>query len=262
MAIHDAYLRRTPYELAFPDLEDARARFAAFEAEAREREADVEDDPAAFVMLASVGRALRALRGPDDDADLIRQHGRLLWHAYRLWKAGEEPALLTVHAVRYLLDPGTTLSWEGALPAAAGYAQLPQHLVWIRGGDEGPPESLDGFFWAGTRDGRLLLLMAMGMRSDRPGLSVVPIEGLPLADAPAWTEGTMRPGGRDFASDMPGAELEGLYEVRSAGEAVKMAARALHHLGAVEGERREPAPDPMEGGAPASRLPHRIVDLE
>lgn len=262
MAIHDAYLRRTPYELAFPDLEDARARFTAFEAEAREREADVEDDPAAFVMLASVGQALRALRGPDEKADLIRQHGRLLWHAYRLWKAGEEPALLTLHALRYLLDPGTAFSWDGALPAPAGYAQLPQHLVWIRGGDEDRPESMDGFFWAGTGDGRLFLLVALGMRSDRPGLTVVPIEGLPLADAPTWTDGTMRPGGGDFASDMPGADLEGLYEVRSAGEAVKLAARALRHLGTVEGERREAGPEPAEGEAPPSRLRHRIVDLE
>ena len=259
MPLHDAYARRTPYELAFPDLEGARAHFRAVEDEAEERGADPAADPEVFVMLEAVGRALRELRAPGEDAALIRQHGVLLWHAYRFWAAGETPTLLRLHAARYLLDPFTAPSWDGGVDPSAGYLQLPQHLVWVREDEGASPQSLDGFFWAATDDA-LHLLLAIGMRDDRPGLSVVPLGGLPLEEAPAWTDAAGRPDGGDFESTMPGAGLEGLKELRTAGEALKLAARALWHLGRVGGERREP-PSGRAGPAP-SALPHRIVDLE
>ena len=269
MAIHDAYLRRTPYELAFPDVAHARERFAAFEAEAEERGTPVVDDPEAFVMLGSVGRSLRELRGPGEDPALIAQHGRLLWHAYRLWKVGELSALVSLPAVRRLLDSDADAPWQGELPAAAGYLQLPQHLVWIRPDEEATPESLDGFFWAQVGDDRLALLLVVGIRGDRPGFSVVPLDDLPLEEASSWTSAAMRPGGGDFVSTLPGAELEGLHELRSAGEAVKLAARCLGLWERTSAEARPPAAGAAGAarGAPGagprpSGLVHRIIDVE
>lgn len=263
MPSHDAYARLTPYELAFPDLATARERFAAIEAEVEERGEAAAADPEALTLLAAAGETLREVRAPDEDPARIRQHGHLLWHGFRMWRAGEPVVLLGVHGARYVLDPGTDDPWDGSLPAPAGYLQLPQHLVWIRDTEGGTPESLDGFFWASAPGGRLFLLLATGLREGRPGLAVVPLDGLPLDDAPSWASLRLRDGGDDFASSLPGAELEGLYELRSGGEAVKLAARALRHVGRVEGRRREPG-DPAEAGEGPrpSRLPHRIVNLD
>jgi hypothetical protein len=258
MAVHDAYARLTPYELSFPDLGFARAHFAAIRGEAEAREVDLRD-PSAFVMLASTGQALREIRGPDDDPALIRQYGYLLYHSYHFCAAGEPLYLATAAALRPLLDAEPdTAGWQPDLEPAAAYVQLPQHLVWVRADEAMPPESLDGFFWARSGEERFALLFALGMRGDRPGLSVVPVPDLPIEETGAWARMEMREGGGDFSSSLPGAELERLYELRSTGEALKLAARVmwgLERAGAGEpvgaGER--------DGGPRASGLAYRSL---
>lgn len=259
MAVHDAYARLTPYELSFPDLDFARRHFSAIREEATAREVDLRD-PTAFVMLASTGQALREIRGPQDDPALIRQYGFLLYHAYHFCASGEALYVAPASALRPLLaeDPDAS-GWKPALDPAAGYVQLPQHLVWVRSTDRDPPESVDGFFWARSGGGRFGLLFVLGMRGDRPGLSVVPVPDLPVEDVPEWTRMEMREGGGDFSSAIPGAELDGLYELRSTGEALKLAARVLW---AIErrgsSERAAPPVDPAAGPRP-SGLAYRIL---
>ncbi len=249
MAVHDAYARLTPYELSFPDLGFARAHFTAIRTEAEERQVDLRD-PQAFVMLASTGQALREIRGPQDDPALIRQYGYLLYHTYHFCAAGEPLYLLTAPAVRRLLEkPGAANGWTPALEPAAAYVQLPQHLVWVRASDDVPPESLDGFFWVRTGDDTFGLLFALGMRGDRPGLSVVPIAELPVAEAGGWIAMDMRDEGGDFTSSLPGADLEGLLELRSTGEAIKLAAIVLRGLD-VGGHGRALSPAKTKPGQP------------
>lgn len=230
MSIHDAYARLTPYELSFPDLEFARTHFQAIRREADARQVDLQD-PGMFVMLASTGQALREIRGPEDDPALIRQYGFLLYHAFHFCEAGEPLYLLPAPELRQLLagDAGTE-GWTPALDPAAGYVQLPQHLVWVRSSADAPAESLDGFFWARSAPDRFALLFALGMRADRPGLSVVPLTALPIQEAGDWTSVAMREGGGDFSSSLPGSELEGLFELQSTGEALKLGARVLWRL--------------------------------
>lgn len=237
MAIHDAYARLTPYELSFPDLGFARSHFEAIRHEAEERGVDLRD-PSAFVMLAASGQALREIRGPQDEPSLIRQYGFLLYHTFHFCAADEPLFLMPARVLRELLDrPAGGPPWTPTLEPPAGYAQLPQHLVWVQAAEDAPPESLDGFFWTRTSAGSFALLFILGMRGDRPGLSVVPLDELAAADAPEWIGMEMREGGGDFAPSMPGAELDRLFELRSAGEAIKLAAlvlRALDRGGAAE----------------------------
>jgi hypothetical protein len=258
MAVHDAYARLTPYELSFPDLGFARRHFAAIRRESEARQVDLAD-PTDFVMLASTGQALREIRGPQDDPALIRQYGFLLYHAYHFCEAGEPLFLLPTARLRALLaDEGPSAPWQPALEPAAGYVQLPQHLVWVRAMEGAAPESLDGFFWARGRTGTFGLLFALGMRGDRPGLSVVPAPELPIEDASDWTRMEMREGGGDFTSSMPGAEIDGLYELCSTGEALKLAALVLRGLD--RGQVGESTAAPGEGAAPQpTRLSYRTL---
>lgn len=295
MAIHDQYARRTPYELFLPTREGARETFEAIREEADERGVDP-GDPERFVMLMAVGEALRELRGPADDPERIRQHGQLLYHAFHFREADEPLWLLTTPAARYLVEARGDVEAGVEPPAPAGYLQLPQHLFWLRreaepeasgrragapgleggaaggdgsGGEAPVPESVDGVFWS-SAGGRLSALVAAGVRPDRPGFSVVGLAPVPLADAAEWAELEMREEGEDFRSEMPGAELDGLYEVRHAGEVLKLLARAFRLIDAVGGERQEPGPA-GEGGdgerrapstPPATALPWRRVGLE
>jgi hypothetical protein len=258
MSVHDAYARLTPYELTFPDLESARTHFRAIRQEADAREVELRD-PSAFVMLASTGQALREIRGPEDDPALIRQYGLLIYHSFHFFEVGEPLHLIEATALRELLDGDPDASgWTPRLDPAAGYLQLPQHLVWVRSSGDAPPESLDGFFWTRSGPGQFDLLLALGMRGDRPGLSVVPLSDLPIADVGEWVGVAMREHGVDFSSSLPGSEIEGLYELRSAGEALKLAARALWRLEHGPLERRPPSE--AAGGPRPSELPyHRAI---
>ena len=260
MPTHDAYARLSPYELSFPDPESAREHFQAIRLEADARGADLRD-PTGFVMLGATGQALREVRGAEDDPGLIRQHGLFLYHSFHFHDLGEPLYLLRVSELRRLLDTEPTGDWIPALRPAAGYAQLPQHLVWVNSGPDAPPESLDGFFWAQSGAERFSLLFALGMRPDRPGFSVVPFPDLPLVEAADWMRVDMREDGDDFTSSLPGAELEGLYELRSSGEALKLTARVLRRLGATRDvDAMCASPDHAEVGAPRpSRLRYRGV---
>ena len=261
MSLHDAFARFTPYELSFPDLDFARAHFQAIREEAEARAADLRD-PSAFVMLAAAGEALRAIRGPEDDPALIRQYGSMLYHAFHFCAAGEPLFLIHSVALRDLIerDP-VDPDWAPRLELPAGYAQLPQHMVWVRADADQPPESLDGFHWTRSGEDRIDVLLALGMRGDRPGLSVVALTDLPLADVAGWSALEMREGGGDFSSTMPGADLEGLIEIRSTGEALKLAARVLWRI------ERGPAFGPAAARASSSGSPrasaldfHRLAD--
>lgn len=255
MRLHDAYARCTPFEVAFPDPAAAAELFARVDDEAGARGLDPAD-LRSFLALTVVGEALRGLRGPDVGGEAIHRYATLAQHGFLFHRAGAPLWLLTVDAARRLVAgaPGPT----PRLPAPAGYVQLPQHLFWVEG--EGVPESVDGVAWRLDPQGSVHLLLASGIRPGRPGLSVVPVAEAPWTDAPEWLEAQVRAEEPDFASDLPGAELEGLYGLRAAGEALKLVARftALPE-GSLEGvDVRDPAPA-TPGDVPPSRFPFRTV---
>ena len=232
MTIHDRYARVTPYEIAIPGRAFADERFGAVRDEADERGMNAWE-PGTFVMLAQAGRAVRDIRGEDDDPALIHQYGIILYHAYHFWSAGEPLYLVETHTARQLVDGERAGELDGrspAVPSPAAYVQLPHLLFWAKPDPEGPAESLDGFFWVLTPAKELHLLVALGMRTGRPGLSVISVPGVELEEARSLAADRARPDGTDFQSTLPGGQLDELYSIETHAEALKLTALFLRHI--------------------------------
>lgn len=259
MSLHDEYARITPFELALRDEDRASELVDAATEEAEGRGVDLEELDG-FLTLGAAAAFVGEVAGEDADPSALHRFGPLAYHAVRFVSAGRPLYVLTTHAVRYLVEG--TPEGEPAPPTEAGYVQLPQHLVWTRAAEDAP-ESVDGIFWSTTPSGLLHALLATGIRPDRPGLGVVPLPAGPLDDAPGWLEHDARENEGDFTTDLPGAELDALYEIRTAGEVFKLLGRFFAHMDASPDavgaeERTEPSAD---GGPRPSALPFRRVTL-
>jgi hypothetical protein len=172
--------------------------------------------------------------------------------------------------VRFLVGSGPREGeWVPSIPGKAGYVQLPQHLFWTAGGEEEPPESLDGFFWSSVDEENVTLLIAMGLRKDRPGFGVVPLPTIPVSAAGEWAGMPVREQGKDFQSFLPGAELEGLYSLEAGAEALKLAMLLFWYLdsfpgcvaegAAVRGAEGSEGSEESEGPEPSALDYRRIV---
>lgn len=260
MPLHDAYARLTPYELAFRDAGRASKLAQAAGEEAEARGADVHDLNG-FLTLGAVEAFVREVSGATDDPGALHRFGPLAFHGVH-FTASEEPVfVLSTHVARYLVE-GVP---EGAPhpPRPAGYLQLPQHLFWTRAAGEAP-ESIDGVFWTATPTGTLHALIVTGMRPDRPGLGAVPLPAAPVEDAARWLDFEARAEGGDFRTDMPGAEIDALYGVETAGEALKLLARFFAYVDATpEGlVERDAVREPAGDGPTPSALPFIRVAIE
>ena len=268
MSLHDAYARLTPFELLFADPAEAEALWARVSEESAGRGADVHD-PHAFVTMGTVTDFIRRVEGEDAPDEAILQYGSLAFHALHQAKAGVPVFLLSAHAARYLVEGAP--AGQPTPPRPAGYLQLPRHLFWLADG-AGVPQSVDGVFWkVSSRQGTELLhtLVATALRTDRTGMGVVPLPQAPLTDAPGWLDADVRGDGADFTTDMPGAEIDGLYAFQTAGEVLKLLARFFAYAAALPDalETRRPpgAAAPPEAGAEGpepSTLPYVRVNLQ
>ncbi len=222
-------------------------------------------------------------------------HGDVLFFAYHLWRttcSGGELglALVTGDTLRTLLvgaardeepqrgvgrdgsHPGSEgrpavraaePGWEPALQGRAGYVQLPQHMVWAEEAGAERPESMDGFFWAATRDRAFHAAAVTGMRQDRPGYGVIPVPPQPLDSLSSWTAEPAREGGAEFSTSLPGAQMDGLAGIRTPAELLKLMALALERWasGAIQpapsppSSSLSPAPPPAPLSSPAPSPP-------
>jgi len=263
MALHDRYLRRTPFELVFPE-PDRAVPFAdsVFE-EAHARGVDPHH-PQMFATLGGVAAKVLELRADDADADGGYPYAELVFHAVHFARAGMTAYLVGTAAVRTWVEGGGA-GGTPAPPVPSGYLQLPQHLFWVEGDAGVVPESLDGIFWTATPQGTLHSLLVTGVRADRPGVAIVPLPEAPLSDAERWVYAAVRtPGeGSDFESGIPGAGLDTLYGLRTAGEALKLLARffAASDGGRVVTQVAGPETEAAPGSGPiASLLPYGRID--
>ena len=246
MIFHDQYARLTPFEMAFPEGRDLEELAEEVKREAQARGGELQDR-GAFMMLTSVASRVRTLQGSEETPEGFVEYGALLYHAFHFQEAGHPLFLLGTHAARYLVGGGPAAERVEA-PSPSGYVQLPRNLFWIPGVREADAaEPVDGFFWHQGSDGVLRLLVAAGIREGRPGMRGVPIPEAPLEDAPGWLDAAMRPEGADFATTLPGGEMEGLYSLLSAGEVLKLAARLFVYLARV--------PECLEAGVPGAASP-------
>lgn len=80
---------------------------------------------------------------------------------------------------------------------------------------------------------RLDLLLALGVRVGRPGLSLVPVSVEAPAALEQWARVEARPGGTDFANVLPGGELQGYHALTTQAEVLKLAVLCFWHLDTV-----------------------------
>ncbi len=230
MRIHDRHARVTPYELALPGRAFADRRFERIREEAERGGVDPWD-PGAFSMLDQVRRLIADIRVEDETNVPFVQYGVILFHAFHFWSGGHHLYLLgseAAHRVTRARAPATPPNPVLVAPSPTGYLQLPRYLFWARPETDGPAEALDGFFWVLTPAHRLHLLVASGMRADRPGLGVMPVPEIAGEEACRWADATVRERGDDFASTLPGGEE--LCSVETLGEVVKLAGRIFLQL--------------------------------
>ena len=232
--------RETPYDIVFRRgrIDFEGGRFEEVRAEADQRGMTI-DDPERFVMLGGVGALLREMLLDEDAADdagelwqalppqAIAQMGALLYHAYRFREAGAHVLGMDEAAARALAGGAAAPNPAAAPLPDAGYVQLPRNLFWARADEGGPAEPLDGFFFARGR--RLDVLLALGVRPRRPGFTAIPI-GIDESAFDRFADEKARDGADDFANILPGGEIDRLYGLTSAAEALKLAALCLRWL--------------------------------
>ncbi len=250
--LHDAYARRTPVELAFPRLDDLEAFAAAVERDALRLGVDP-SDPQAFARLPAVASTAQRLEGEGARQGMPGAMAAFLYHAAFFQDAGRPLYLVDVPTVRQLTRRAP--HGDPAPDPPSGYLQLPRHLVWLLQEPPAPPASVDGVFWNLTAGRTLHTLVVTGVVAERAGFDAVPLPEAPAADAPLWLEAEVRDG-EDFHNPLPGAELDGLLGVRTAGEVLKLLARFFAHLHGGPGAARRAAPTDAPD---ASRIPYLEV---
>lgn len=241
MSLHDEYARLTPFEIAFPDRArfDALVEAVAAEAERRSVDPTLLD---VFAALESVGAFLVELHGDDVPRVDLLEHAALAYHAVHFVRAACPLLLLETAAARHVVAGAP--SGRPVPPAGSGYVQLPQHLFWTGAAAGTAPESVDGLFWTVTSESRLHVLPIAGLRPDRPGFGALSLPDAPLAHAEQWMHTNVRERGPDYASGLPGADLDALYSFEAAGEVLKLLGRIFAYM--------DERPSALRTGAPAS----------
>lgn len=232
--------RPTPYDLIFaaPGFDESR-----FE-RVREQDSGAKT-PTELFMLSAAGGLLRELL-PDEEATshsaVVAQVSALMFHAYRFWLLDRRVCRLDEDALAPLLTGAAPpADWEFAVPAAAGYVQLPRHALWARVEEDAVPEPVDGFFWSapaaapGEPPSRLDLLLALGVRAGRPGVSLIDVAMETTAGIEEWSRAQARPGGTDFENVLPGGELQDYHALTTHAEAVKLAVLCFWQLDTAHG---------------------------
>jgi hypothetical protein len=198
-------------------------------------------DPTALLMLPAAGTLLRELLPEAEEStshrDVVTQTAALLFHGFRFWLHGGANFSVGETELRALLSSTQAVGeWQLRTPAPAGYLQLPRNVIWARVAEDGPAEPLDGFFWnmpaeaEMQRGERLDLLLCLGVRRGRPGLSLVDVSVESAEPLQHWGDVQARPDGDDFANILPGGELQRYHGLTMQAEVLKLAARCFHHL--------------------------------
>jgi hypothetical protein len=250
--------RLTPYELVFTEGDFESRIFPRIQDEAlAEGVAALRRET--FDFLSTVGELVREVTPEDAPAEALEQYRAMLYHAFHFWSAGRKLFALETPVARYLVEAAPRLeSWSFRLPSESVYLQLPANLFWSSISPESTPEPVDGFFvtlgqsvdLAGQEIGKLEILVVLGIHRSRAGFSVIPLD-TPIGSGieQSWAEEEGRQGG-DFENVLPGGEISGLYSILTAGEVLKLVARAFWYIEQFPETLLDvQAPEPREGDA-------------
>jgi hypothetical protein len=265
--------RRTPYELVFTSGAFESEVFPRIRAEAEAEDVDTQRRER-FEFLTTAADIIRQVVPEDAPPEALEQYRAILFHAFHFWRGGRRLYVLEPPVARYLVEASPMMrDWDFTMPAPSLYLQLPPQLFWGSISPDSTPEPVDGFFVTaseaedplGKSYAVLDILVVLGIRRSRAGFSVIPLvtelgPGIPAA----WLEEEPREGG-DFSTVLPGGELAGLYSILTAGEVLKLVARALWYAdrfdeSLVEVSAPEARGDDAEA-PPHTRLGYTLLTL-
>ena len=206
-----------PFELVFAAM--AREQFPAIQS-ALPAHADLDT----FLLCSPAIDLLRELRPDEGLGDGIDEFVAFVHAAYRFWESGEELVRLDEAATRLLCavaEPpaGSADELADSRSGTVAYIQVAPRLVWGRLDDGDVYEPLDGWF-AMPMAGGLRVVACFGVHANRPGLSLMVVEGMAPHDL------RREDGSPLFAPLMPGGDTAGLHAVTAPEELLLLAWRA------------------------------------
>lgn len=238
--------RFTPFEMVFGGGALAEERFPTLTEEVEQRQvaATRRDE---FARLDGVARLVEELVAGDADAATLDRFLDLIFHCYHFWRASCPLYVVEEPLIRELVETAPDLTgWQPRAPRAAAYLELPRNILWTAGTGGEPPEPVEGLFVRVGDGPSLDCLIIMGMRAGRPGFSVAGVT------ARLEQVGDIEEPGA-FRSQIPGAELAGLYSLSTSSEALMLALRVLWYLDSY--------PESAEAFGPADAAPGGAGDL-
>ena len=221
----------TPYDPIFERADFEQDLFPALRDDADERGLDT-TDVNSFLQLAAFGDVLQLLSPRESmDAPPVTGVTALAYHGFHFWLHGKRNDVLDEAATRTLLDSahGPIGDWPMRPPVPSGYVSLAHHILWAMP-DAGAAEPVHGFFYV-HGPSHIDLLLALGVRRDRPGFTAMEVAMPCPTPAPGhFGDIPAREGGNDFANVLPGGEHRSLHAVTNTGEVFKLASRVFHQL--------------------------------
>jgi hypothetical protein len=209
----EAINRPHPFDLMFSGFRSER--LPAIRTELRD-----DSDINAFLLAAHALELMRELRPDEGLGDAVDDFVAFVHAAYLFWRDGEHTIRADDPATRQFCRPGRRAAGQAALAATTTlYIQIAPRLVWGQLAAEGPFEPLDGWFTVPGHAG-LRLVACFGVHAQRPGVSVVTVEG-PLPATAERADGTAI-----FAPTMPGGDAAHLFAVSTPDELLLLGWRA------------------------------------
>jgi hypothetical protein len=173
-----------------------------------------------FELAAPALELMRELRPDAGLGEAIDDFVAFVHAAYRFWLDGERTLLLDEGATRALCSPDAPAPQQDLAVQGTQYIQVAPRIIWGQLAEDSPFEPLDGMFVSELAVG-ISVVACFGVHPDRPGVSVVAVDGRPLS------LGARRDGTRLFAPNMPGGDAAHLHAVTSPDELLMLAWRAL-----------------------------------
>ena len=250
--------RITPYELILEPLE--RDDFPAIRAEGEQRGSDVHRRDQ-FLLLGHAGAALDEMVTDDADPASLDEYGELLYQGFQFWSYGrrlysfDDDVTARLTAAEY--DVG---DWIFAGPPAS-YLQFPYQRLWARVSADAPYEPLDGIFAVAAETeqradagAHLRAQMVLGLRPDRPGVSLVSYrDDLDPTKVASRAEHPWRAEGVAYANAIPGGERMGYRTLATTSELEAVRVRVEIVKGADHERLERVAEDAGDG---ATHLPY------
>jgi hypothetical protein len=218
--------RISPYERVFGGEGAAERGLGAILAEADQlgRPLSRRDQ---FAGAEQVARLLREFVPEMTEPAAVDRYLEILYHCYNFWRFGLHSYAFEESVVRSLIESPPDLTvWPARAAHASFYLELPYNLFWAAVLEDHPPEPVEGMFVRLQPEepaGQAEVLLVLGMRADRPGFSVAELTAdLSRQDVAEDSDA--------FVSDIPGADLAGLYSLRRPSEVLVLLLRALWYI--------------------------------